>query len=90
MDVAAVHIVVRGRVQGVWYRGSAQARASELNLTGWARNCPDGTVEIHAEGGREQLDQFIEWCRNGPPAAEVAGLDTTTVPPEGMETFLIR
>ena len=53
MGAEAVHIVVRGRVQGVWYRGSAEARASELGLAGWVRNCPDGTVEIHAEGDRE-------------------------------------
>ena len=90
MEIEAVHIVVRGRVQGVWYRGSAQARASELKLTGWARNCPDGTVEIHAEGEQENLAQFIEWCKQGPPAAEVSDLDTNPVSTEGMETFLIR
>ena len=90
MNVEAVHIVVKGRVQGVWYRGSAQSRASELGLAGWARNCPDGTVEIHAEGNRENLDKFVEWCRKGPPAADVTGLDTTPVSPEGMEKFLIR
>jgi acylphosphatase len=90
MTIEAVHIVVRGRVQGVWYRASAKARASELKLAGWARNCPDGTVEIHAEGDRQNLDQFIEWCRKGPSAAEVTGLDTTPVSTNGMETFLIR
>jgi acylphosphatase len=90
MNIEAVHIVVRGRVQGVWYRGNAQSRAAELKLAGWVRNCPDGTVEIHAEGDRKNLDKFIEWCGKGPPAADVTGLDTTPVSREGMETFLIR
>jgi len=90
MNIEAVHIVVRGRVQGVWYRNSAKARASELKLAGWVRNCPDGTVEIHAQGNRENLDRFIEWCKQGPPTAEVTGLDTTPASVEGMETFQVR
>jgi len=90
MNIEAVHIVVRGRVQGVWYRGSAQAFAADLGLAGWARNCPDETVEIHAEGARASLDEFVEWCRKGPPSADVTGLDVTPVPPREMEKFFIR
>lgn len=90
MNTAAVHIVVRGRVQGVWFRASAQERASGLHLTGWVRNRPDGAVELHAEGDPEKLDQFIQWCREGPPAAKVTRLDTRSVDPQGMETFDIR
>ena len=90
MSIEAVHIVVRGRVQGVGYRYSARARASELGLAGWVRNCPDGTVEIHAEGDRENLQTFVEWCEKGPPAGEVTGLDTAPVAVQGMDIFLIR
>lgn len=90
MNIEAVHIVIRGRVQGVCYRNSAKARALELKLTGWVRNCPDGTVEIHAEGDRQNLNPFIEWCEQGPPAAKVTGLDATPVTQEGIETFLVR
>lgn len=90
MNVEAVHIVVRGRVQGVWYRGSAQTLAVELGLAGWAKNCPDGTVEIHAEGARASLGEFVEWCKKGPPGADVTGIDVTPVPPKKMEKFFIR
>ena len=90
MNVEALHIVVKGRVQGVWYRGGTEARAKELSIAGWVRNCPDGTVEIHAEGERKNLDQLLEWCKKGPPAAEVTGVESKVVSIEGMETFLIR
>ncbi len=85
-----MHIVVQGRVQGVCYRASAKTRASELELGGWVRNCPDGTVEIHVEGGRENVDRFVAWCQQGPPVADVTGLDATPAPLQGMETFLVR
>ena len=62
MTDSAVHIIVHGRVQGVFFRASAQGRAVELSLVGWVRNLPDNTVEIHAEGDRENLELFIEWC----------------------------
>jgi acylphosphatase len=58
-------------VQGVWYRGSARAEARRLGLVGWARNRPDGSVEVLAEGPSERLEEFVEWCRRGPPAARV-------------------
>ena len=70
MGDSAVHIVVHGSVQGVFFRASTQSQASEHSLTGWVRNLPDGTVEIHAEGEKESLDRFIEWCRQGPPAGK--------------------
>lgn len=60
-----------GQVQGVLYRHSAQNCAERLNLTGWTRNENDGSVVIIAEGGEESLNQFIEWCRHGPPLASV-------------------
>ena len=90
MNIEAVHIVVRGRVQGVWFRGNAQSFASERGLKGWAKNCPDGTVEIHVEGAKEKLDQFIKWCAKGPPSADVTGMDVTPVPAKEMEKFFIR
>lgn len=90
MNIEAVHIVARGRVQGVGYRYSAQVRASELKLAGWVRNCPNGTVEIHAEGDRENLEKFIAWCEQGPPAAGVTDLDTTPAAVGGMKIFSVR
>jgi acylphosphatase len=70
-----VHVHVAGRVQGVWYRASAARKASELGLTGWVRNLPDGRVELVAEGDAEAVDALLSWCRRGPPLARVAGLD---------------
>ena len=70
-----VHVLVAGRVQGVWYRASAARNASELGLTGWVRNLPDGRVELVAEGDAESVDALLVWCRRGPPLARVTGLD---------------
>jgi len=70
-----VRILVQGRVQGVYYRASARDQARRFDLSGWARNCPDGSVEVVAEGERLQLEQLIAWCRKGPPAAVVTHVD---------------
>lgn len=66
-----VHLEVSGRVQGVFYRASAEAHARKLGLVGWVRNLPDGRVEAVAEGPPEALDAFVAWCHKGPPAARV-------------------
>jgi acylphosphatase len=70
-DLAAVHAIVQGRVQGVYFRAFAARRATELGLTGYARNLADGTVEVWAEGEREQLKRLIGHLESGPPAARV-------------------
>ena len=71
-----VQVVVQGRVQGVYYRASARDRARQLGLKGWVRNCPDGSVEILAEGEKTLLGQLISWCHQGPPAAVVTRVTT--------------
>lgn len=63
--------VIRGRVQGVSFRYFTQQTARRLGLTGWVRNLPDGTVEALFEGERESIEQALEACRQGPPAAAV-------------------
>ena len=71
-DLASVQITVRGRVQGVYFRGFTVRHARELGLTGYARNMPDRkTVEVHAEGERDKLEQLVKHLRAGPPAARV-------------------
>jgi acylphosphatase len=70
-----VHARIRGVVQGVGYRANAAARARELALRGWVRNRADGSVELIAEGPREQLDALIQWCRVGPRLARVDAID---------------
>ncbi|MBI3305037.1 acylphosphatase [Candidatus Parcubacteria bacterium] len=66
-----LHITVHGLVQGVFFRTSAQERAAELSLTGWACNDSGGNVSIVAEGAEENLKAFLEWCYTGPRWARV-------------------
>ena len=66
-----VHLRIEGRVQGVYFRASAVEQASRLGITGWVKNCPDGSVEIVAEGSMHQLEDLIAWCRSGPDGARV-------------------
>lgn len=89
MTDLAVHIIVCGHVQGVFFRASAQAQALDLGITGWVRNLHDGTVEVHAEGNQGVLDHFIEWCRKGPPSAKVSKCDLDWVTPQAMSNFKI-
>ncbi|MBT9393348.1 acylphosphatase [Hymenobacter sp. NST-14] len=81
---------VHGRVQGVFYRQSTRQQARQLGLTGYARNNPDGTVTIEAEGPPEALAQLEQWCHQGPPAARVEEVEATTGPVQGYPEFEIR
>ena len=86
----SVHLIVQGKVQGVWFRAGTQEQAKHLGLSGWVKNCPDGTVEIHAEGEKETLEKFVDWCRKGPPAAQVSTLEIECVKPQRLTDFEIR
>jgi acylphosphatase len=70
-----VRVSVRGRVQGVWFRGSTREQAEQLGVVGWARNLPDGSVEVLAQGTPEAIERLVAWCRRGPPGARVASVD---------------
>ena len=70
-DRIRADLTIAGRVQGVFYRASAQAEAMRLNLTGEVGNLPDGGVEATVEGERRAVEEFIAWCRRGPPSAAV-------------------
>ncbi|MBP1632925.1 MAG: acylphosphatase [Acidobacteria bacterium] len=89
--VEARRVLVAGRVQGVGFRWSAVAEGERLGLAGWARNLPDGRVEVHAQGDPRAVAQMVEWLRQGPPRAEVARLDAQSVEPDpGLSGFGIR
>ena len=70
-----IHIVIHREVHGVSFRSDARFVARNLQLTGWARNNPDGTVEIVAEGEEDKLKEFYRWCQRGPRTARVEKLD---------------
>lgn len=72
---ARVHLLISGRVQGVFYRANARSFASELGLKGWVRNLQDGRVEVIAEGRKNALDRLIEFCRKGPEGSEIENVD---------------
>ena len=64
-----IHLVVRGRVQGVYFRASAQREARQLGLTGWVKNRNDGAVELVAEGEEDQVKDLLAWAQSGPATA---------------------
>ena len=86
---AALHILVRGRVQGVWFRASTQAEALRRSLTGWVRNLQDGRVEAWAEGDKAELRLWLDWCRQGPELASVTELTMRWTEPRGLSDFVI-
>ena len=85
-----VHLVIKGKVQGVYYRASAKEKANELGIKGWIKNTPGGDVEIMAGGNKEQLEKFIEWCRRGPKHAEVIDVVVTEGEEENLNDFSIK
>lgn len=66
-----IRCYVSGKVQGVWYRASAQSEARKLGISGWARNLDDGRVEVFACGTVDNLQIFYEWLKEGPKLAVV-------------------
>jgi len=89
-DRLAVRVLVSGRVQGVWYRQSCAQEARAHHLGGWVRNLPDGRVEAWIEGPRPDVDEVLSWCRVGPPAARVTGVEVVDVAPAGLDHFDVR
>ena len=78
---------VHGRVQGVWYRGSTEAQAAVLDITGYARNLPDGSVEVLACGDTQRVEALCDWLWQGPSHAQVTQVNCETVtlaPPPGF------
>ena len=70
-----LHVIISGRVQGVFFRMTSQQQALHYDLTGWVRNCRNGTVELLAEGDKNNLSKMLEWCHEGPAASHVTGVE---------------
>jgi acylphosphatase len=74
-DIVTRHLLIRGRVQGVWYRESMRQEADRLDIKGWVRNRSDGSVEAIVQGTAGAVEQIVTWCRRGPEHASVARID---------------
>ena len=86
-----LHAIIRGAVQGVFFRASVVERARELGLVGWVRNRYDGAVEFVAEGDGERLLALRAYCESGPPGARVVSVETIDEPETGAFTsFVVR
>jgi acylphosphatase len=84
------HVVVLGRVQGVWFRASTKDVAQRLALAGWVRNVPDGSVEAVFEGPRASVDAAIAWAGEGPDHAVVDDVRVDWEEPLGEQGFAVR
>jgi acylphosphatase len=80
-------LIVRGRVQGVFFRDSTRKEAKAAGVAGTARNRDDGAVEVVLEGPSEAVERVIAFCRQGPDGARVEGVEVTPEAPRGLESF---
>jgi acylphosphatase len=83
-------VVVRGSVQGVFFRDTCRREASSRGVAGWVTNRPDGAVEAVFEGDAEAVQVLVDWCSRGPRGADVDSVDETTEEPQGLSGFEIR
>ena len=79
------HVIIFGRVQGVWFRGWTKQQATRSKLKGWVRNRTDGTVEAIFQGRPGDVKEMLELCETGPPAADVARLESRKI---SLENFI--
>lgn len=82
-----IEIIIRGKVQNVFYRGAANQKATELGIKGTAQNMPDGTVRIIATANMEVLHDFKEWCWEGSESAIVTHVETKQIPFQHFDDF---
>ena len=84
------HVVVRGNVQGVFFRDSARRKAEARGVAGWITNRRDGAVEAVFEGDADAVAALVAFCRRGPRGADVESVDETSEEPEGLSGFAVR
>ena len=80
-------IIVKGKVQGVFFRTNTKRTADGLDIKGQVKNLPDGSVWIAAEGEEEPMEEFIAWCRHGPPLAKVSEVTIETGEVQNYKIF---
>jgi acylphosphatase len=87
MTKKAVHVVIEGRVQGVWFRGWMKQEARALNVHGWVRNRFNGSVEAVIAGTEADVDKMLELCWLGPPSAKILAVTTEPTEDPGGDEF---
>ena len=87
MNVTAVQVIIEGRVQGVWFRGWMKQEARARDLRGWVRNRRDGSVEAVIAGRPEVVDDMVDLCWDGPPAAIVSSVASRPAQDTGYVSF---
>lgn len=85
-----IHLVVSGRVQGVFFRANVRDKALQLGLKGYSKNLADGDVEVVVQGDEEKIKELIEFIRKGPGIASVVGIKMTHKEPENFKNFEIK
>jgi len=86
-----IHVIIKGRVQGVWFRASTKQKAEQLDITGWVRNTADGHVEAIFEGEENNIREMLEWCHHGPPMAEIEKVEVKNqMATNGFNGFTIK
>ena len=84
------HLRLTGHVQGVFFRAWAHGEARELGVSGWIRNCPDGSVEAHLSGDENAVERMVARMRRGPSNARIDDIIVEEVPPESPGRFEVR
>lgn len=87
--MSTVYLLIKGKVQGVFYRAKAKDRADELGLTGWIKNREDGKVEALVSGDEKSVQLFLEWCKLGPSRAHVESVEVEYRTSESFPNFKI-
>jgi acylphosphatase len=91
MDMKRWHVLITGKVQGVFFRAHMQQVARSLGFTGWVKNLADGRVEAILEGSEISMAAMLDWCQEGPPRAVVSKVEVTDEPYAGDYTdFTVR
>ena len=84
INMERVRMKIKGKVQGVFFRASTREAAERYGIKGWVKNMSDGTVETVAEGEKDAIEKFIDWCRKGPADARVTDIDIVRQSPTGQ------
>jgi acylphosphatase len=84
-----VHLMIKGRVQGVFFRATAKDVADQIGVKGWVKNTEEGHVEIMGSGTDEQLQKFVDWCKVGPRKAIVTNVEVTSIPGQSFNEFKV-